>query len=53
MGPLNMDRATSAGGYGGLSQHVAPPGSVSPTVGGGAPSESGNILNYPYSYDQD
>lgn len=46
-GTTAFDRATSVAG-GGLFAPL--PGSATPTVAGG---EGQNIINYPYSYDQD
>ena len=49
----NYDRATSAAGTigGAMSLGLHQTGSATPTVGAGA--DQNNILNYPYSYDQD
>mmetsp|Transcript_37411 Transcript_37411/g.49181 ORF Transcript_37411/g.49181 Transcript_37411/m.49181 type:complete len:115 (+) Transcript_37411:782-1126(+) len=48
-GTTAFDRATSAAA-GALSFHAPMPGSTTPTVAGG---DGPNIMNYPYSYDQD
>lgn len=49
-GTTAFDRATSAAG-GALSFQAPIPGSATPTVAG--VDQTGYIMNYPYSYDQD
>ena len=53
----NVGHHTQDGGaisaMGGALSFNAPPGSVTPTVPGGATDGNTTILNYPYSYDQD